>query len=86
VSAAWISAKTPGDPVDAFLDRREHPQPEQVDLQEAGVSAAVLVPLADLTAGHRGRLYRHEVDQRPRRDDHAAGVLADVPRQSRDLT
>ena len=73
------------DAVDRILDRREHPEPEQVDLQEAGVAAAVLVPLADLAARHRGRLDRHEIDQRPGRDDHAAGVLADVARQPGDL-
>src|SRR6478609_3365632 len=32
------------DEVDAFLDRRQHPEPEQVDLEEAGVGARVLVP------------------------------------------
>ena len=61
------------------------PEAEQVDLQEAGIAAAVLVPLADLATCHRGGLHGHEVDERPSRDDHAAGVLADVPRQSGDL-
>ena len=78
-------AAQPRDAVDRVLDRREHPEPEQVDLQEAGVGAAVLVPLADLAARHRGGLHRHEVDQRPGRDDHAARVLADVARQPGDL-
>src|SRR2546421_11726902 len=32
-----------GDAVDAVLDRREHAEPEQVDLQEAGVGTRVLV-------------------------------------------
>ena len=78
-------AAQPGDAVDRIFDRREHAEPEQVDLQEAGIAAAVLVPLADLAAGHRGGLHGHEVDQRPGRDDHAAGVLADVARQPGDL-
>ncbi len=73
------------DAVDRVLDRREHAEPEQVDLEEAGVAAAVLVPLADLPSRHRRGLHRHEVDQRPGRDDHAARVLADVARQSCDL-
>ena len=51
------------DPVDAVLDRGEHPEPEQVDLQEAGVGAGVLVPLADLAPGHRRRLHRDEIDR-----------------------
>ena len=73
------------DQVDALLDGREHPEPEQVDLQEAGVGARVLVPLAHLAAGHRRRLHRHELDERARRDDHPAGVLRDVARQAGDL-
>ena len=42
------------DRLHAALDRREHPQAEQVDLQEARVRAGVLVPLAHLAALHRG--------------------------------
>ncbi len=78
-------ASQPRDAVDRVLDGREHAEPEEIDLQEAGVAAAVLVPLADLASCHRGGLYRHEVDQRPGRDDHAAGMLADVTRQPCDL-
>ena len=73
------------DLVDAVLDRREHPEPEQVDLEEAGVGARVLVPLAHLPARHRGRLHGDELDERPRRDHHAARVLRDVARQAGDL-
>ena len=73
------------DHVDRLLDRGEHPEPEQVDLEEAGVGAGVLVPLADLAAGHRGGLHRDEVDQRPRRDHHPARVLGEVARQAGDL-
>ena len=65
----------------AALDRRQHPQPEQVDLQEARVRARVLVPLAELAALHRRRQHRAAVDQRPRRDDHPARVLGEMPRQ-----
>ena len=74
-----------GDLLDAILDRREHPEPEQVDLQEAGVRARILVPLAELPSFHRRGLHRHELDQRPRRDHHPARVLRDVPRQAADL-
>jgi hypothetical protein len=74
-----------GDPVDAVLDRRQHPQPEQVDLQEPRVGAGILVPLADLPALHRRRHHRHELDEGTRRDHHPAGVLREVPRQPRDL-
>ena len=74
-----------GDLLDAVLDRREHPQPEQVDLEEARVGAGVLVPLADLPAGHRRRLHRHELDERPAGDHHPARMLRDVARQAGDL-
>src|SRR5204863_329348 len=42
------------DHLDAALNRREHPQSEQVDLQEARVAAGVLVPHDHLPALHRG--------------------------------
>ncbi len=74
------------DPVDALLDARQHPEPEQVDLEKARVGAGILVPLAELTARHRGWLHRDELDERPRRDDHSARVLRDVPWQPRYLT
>ena len=74
-------AARPGDLVDAALDRRQHPQPEQVDLQEAGVRARVLVPLDELAPLHRRRLHRADVDQRPGRDHHPAGVLGGVARE-----
>ena len=65
----------------APLDGRQHPEAEQVDLQEAGVRARLLVPVDHLPALHRGRLDRADVDERARRDDHAARVLRDVPRE-----
>ena len=57
------------------------PRPEQVDLEEAGVAAGVLVPLHHLAPLHRRRLHRAEVDQRLGRDHHAARVLGLVARQ-----
>ena len=90
-SSSGIRERSIGSPVhardllDAVLDRREHPEPEQVDLEEAGVGARVLVPLADLPPGHRRGLHRDELDERPRRDHHPARVLRDVARQAGDL-
>ncbi len=63
------------------LDRRQHPQPEQVDLEKTRVGARVLVPVAHLPPLHRGRDERDAVDQRARRDDHPARVLGEVARQ-----
>ena len=71
--------------VDAALDRGEHPQPEQVDLEEAGVGAGVLVPLDDLAPLHRRRDDRADVDQRPGRDHHPARVLGGVAGQAHRL-
>ena len=73
------------DLIHAPLDRREHPQPEQVDLQEARIRARVLVPLHDLPSLHRRRLHRAELDQRRGRDHHPSRVLGHVPGQPRDL-
>jgi hypothetical protein len=74
-----------GDLDDAVLDRGEHAEAEQVDLQEARVRAGVFVPLADLAPLHRRRLHRDELDERTAGDDHPARVLGDVPGQAGDL-
>ena len=79
------SARGARDQVDALLDCGQHAQPEQVDLEEAGVGAGVLVPLADPPALHRRRQHRHQLDQRGGGDHHPARVLADVARQAGDL-
>ena len=63
------------DLVDRALHRRQHPQAQQIDLQEAGVRARVLVPLNELAPLHRRRLDGTDVDQRPGGDHHPAGVL-----------
>ena len=70
------------DQLHAALDRREHPQAEQVDLQEARVGARVLVPHDHLPALHRGGDDRAAVDERAGRDDHPARVLGEVARQA----
>src|SRR6266571_285906 len=85
VRALPVRPSSKRDLVDAVLDRREHPEPQQVDLEKAGVGARVLVPLAHLPACHRGRLHGHELHERTRRYDHAAGVLRDVAWEAGDL-
>jgi len=65
----------PADPVDLVdraLDRREHAEAEQVDLQEPGVLTGVLVPHHDLALFHRRRNHRADLNQRLGRDHHAA--------------
>ena len=66
------------DHLHAALDRRQHPQPEQVDLQEAGVRAGVLVPLHDLASLHRRGHDRAAVDEWTGGDDHPARVLGEM--------
>ena len=70
------------DQLDRPLDAGQHPEPQQVDLQEARVRARVLVPHAELAALHRRRQHGAAVDQRPGRDDHPARVLGEVARQA----
>ena len=57
------------------------PRPEQVDFDDAEVLAVVLVPLHDDAARHRRLLQRHDRVELALADDHAAGVLAEMPRQ-----
>ena len=52
------------------------PSPSRSTLMMPEVGAVVLVPLDDDAAGHRRRLERHDLVEPPRRDHHAAGVLA----------
>ena len=70
------------DVLHAALDRREHPEAQQVDLQEARVGAGVLVPLAELAALHGGGQDGAAVHQRAGRDDHPARVLGEVAGQA----
>ena len=69
------------DQVEAVVQGRQHAQAEQVELDQAGVGAVVLVPLQHAAAGHPGPLHRADVAHRPVADDHPAGVDAQVPRQ-----
>ena len=73
------------DQLERLVDGGEHAEREEVDLDHARVVDGVLVPLAEDAALHRGLLQRHELDQRPRGDDHAADVLGDVAREAGDL-
>ena len=71
-----------GDHLHRALDGREHPEAEQVDLEEARVGTRVLIPLDDLAALHRRGDDRAAVDQRAGGDDHPAGVLGEVTGQT----
>ena len=73
-------ARVPGDEVDHLVQRRQHPQPQQVELDEVHRRAVVLVPLDDGAVLHRGGLDRDDLADRTVREDHAAGVDAQVAR------
>ena len=70
-----------GHQVEAVVQRGQHAQAEQVDLDQAGVGAVVLVPLQHGAARHPGPLHRAHLPHRPVADHHAARVDAQVPRQ-----
>ena len=71
--------------VEALADRREHPQGQAIDLEDAQLVQVVLVPLDDGPVGH-GRVFDgHQLAQRPAGHHHAAGVLREVPRKADQL-
>ena len=78
-------ARAPRDQLDAFFHERQHAQGEKIDFDEARVVAGILVPLTHDAILHRGSLERHQLDERPGRDDHPAGMLRDMARQTANL-
>ncbi len=66
------------DQVDHVVQGVEHAQAQQVELDQAGRGAVVLVPLEHGAAGHAGPLDRADLDHRPVADDHAPRVDAQV--------
>ncbi|CAG7402834.1 hypothetical protein PICSAR7_04402 [Mycobacterium avium subsp. paratuberculosis] len=74
-----------GHQVDGVVQRREHAQPEQVELHQTDCRAVVFVPLQHAAILHPGPLHRAHVGDRAVADHHAAGVNAQVSRQVADL-
>ena len=69
------------DELQAIFQRRHHAQPQQIHLDDAQVGAIFFIPLHHHSPGHGGRLQRHHRIKLPLADDHAAGVLSQMPRQ-----
>ena len=70
-----------GDQVETVVQRGQHAQPEQVELDQPGVRAVIFVPLENAAAGHPRPLDRAHLAHRAVADHHAAGMDAQVPRQ-----
>ena len=70
------------DEVERLADRRQHAEAEHVHLQQAQGFEIVLVPLDDGAVRHGRVLDRHELRQGAARDDEAADVLREVPREA----
>ena len=68
-----------------LADGREHPEREQVDLDEAKVIHVVLVPLQDRACVHPGGLDRRRVNQRVVRDHEPPHVDRGVAGKTLDL-
>ena len=60
------------------------PSPSKIDFDDAEIFAIVLVPLRDDAAGHRRIFQRHDRAEFALANNHAAGMLAEMPRQSVD--
>jgi hypothetical protein len=67
-----------------IAQQREHPESEQIDLDQTQVGEVVLVPLHDRAIAHRRPLDRCDLDQRRARDHHPAAVDPHVPREAVD--
>ena len=64
---------------EAVFHRSKHAQAEKIDFYDAEILAVVLVPLHDGAVGHGGRLERDNGIEAVVTDDHASGVLTQVP-------
>ena len=71
--------------IEAPPDRREHPERQAIDLEDAQCVQVILVPLDDGAAGHAGILDRHDFAQRQPGQNHAADMLRQVTRKAQDL-
>ena len=65
----------------AILQRRHHPQPEQIHLDEPQVRAVFLVPLHHHAPRHRRGFQRHHRIQPALADHHASRMLPQMARQ-----
>ncbi len=77
-----LDALVRADHRDCLFQRGQHPESEQINLDDTEIGAVVLVPLNNHAAGHRGRLERNDFIQRLRGDHHAAAMLSEMARDA----
>ena len=70
------------DQVEAFADAGQHPQRQDIDLEDAKRVDVVLVPFDEGPVRHRPVADRHGAGQRPFGQDEAADVLAQMARHA----
>src|SRR5256885_4388250 len=70
--------------LERVLHHRHHSESEQIHFHDAEIFAVVLVPLRDDAAGHGCVFQRYERAQFSLANNHAARVLAEMPRQTVD--
>ena len=66
------------------LHDRHHAETKQIHFHNSEILAVVLIPLRDHASRHRRILQRHERAEFSLADDHSAGVLTEVTRQTVD--
>jgi hypothetical protein len=70
------------DEIEAAPDGRQHPETQHVHLEQAERVEIVLVPLDDRAVLHRRVLDRHQLGERSARNNEAADVLRQMPREA----
>src|SRR5437870_8865508 len=71
--------------IDCPTYAREHPEAEDVDLEQAERIEVVLVPLDHGALGHRRVFHRDQAREAAVVDDKAAGMLREVAREADEL-
>ena len=69
------------DKAETFFEHSHHAEPEQIDLDDTEVSAIFLVPLHNNAIGHGCRFEGDDGIKLSLTNDHAAGMLAEMPWQ-----
>ena len=67
-----------GHQVHGVMQGTEHPQSQEVELDQADRRTVVLIPLEDAAASHASPLHRAHLGHRPVTDHHAPRVDAEV--------